>query len=408
MYSSHHPKPSYRMMCPRPLEPNGPFLDPFVPQRYRPSKRRVRVMLVWSSLLLGATIGLAQGFTSIDTFGSGDSGFSITFVDVGHPGNVGDPAGFPPGVGAVTYPYRMAKFECSEDMVNRANLIGKLGITLSTTGTNKPATMMTFYEVARFVNWLNTSSGHHAAYSFSERGEWLLWPADESWTLDGLNRYRHKDAFYFVPSADEWYKAAYFDGTNYYRYATGSNGTPTPVAQGTEPRTTVYAQPEEAGPADVDNAGGLSPYGTMAQGGNVYEWTESAQDGANDATDELLQVRGGRWATSATTLRGSSSNTGRPWQGITGTTGFRVASRVYNLPAAPRLELHPAPDGSGLELSFASQPSVVYDIERAPSPSGQYLTFQTLTGTGGVLKYVFKPADEHGAYYRVVATRLGL
>lgn len=41
---------------------------------------------------------------------------------------------------------------------------------------------------------------------------------------------RHKDAYYFLPSEDEWNKAAYHqnDGVtaNYWDYATGSNSIP--------------------------------------------------------------------------------------------------------------------------------------------------------------------------------------
>ena len=39
-----------------------------------------------------------------------------------------------------------------------------------------------------------------------------------------------------------------------------------------------------AGPADITLAGGLSPYGTMGQGGNVYEWMETEDDLANNST----------------------------------------------------------------------------------------------------------------------------
>jgi len=79
---------------------------------------------------------------------------------------------------------------------------------------------------------------------------------------------------YFLPSVDEWYKAAYYDPTGgaYYDYPTGSNTAPTPVASGTAAGTAVYSG--QVGPANITLAGGLSPYGTMGQGGNVYEWDE--------------------------------------------------------------------------------------------------------------------------------------
>ncbi|MFN8764433.1 MAG: hypothetical protein ACK5ZC_08155 [Pirellulaceae bacterium] len=73
-----------------------------------------------------------------------------------------------------------------------------------------------------------------------------------------------------MPSYNEWYKAAYFkpdsptstSGT-YYDFANGSNTAPTAVASGTADNTAVYDQSFTQGPADVDQAGGLSPYGVM-------------------------------------------------------------------------------------------------------------------------------------------------
>lgn len=358
---------------------------------------------------LGLATTVARGEVSWESFGEGTNKFTIQFVTVGAPGNSDDPAGVPYPMGGVSYGYRIGTYEVSEAMMALANTLGDLGITFSSAGGKQPATMVTFYEVARFVNWLNTSRGYPPAYRFNDKGEWLLWSPDEAWRLDGFNLYRHKDAFFFLPSADEWYKAAYFNGTNYYRYATGSNRTPVPVPSGTEPGTTVYNQPEDAGPAPVDEAGGLSPSGTMAQGGNVWEWIETAYDGVNDATDELLQIRGGRWAAGLSSIRAASCNAGRPWSGVTATTGFRVAARLSGgTPMAPELTLRPDPDGRGLELSWVSQTGVEYDLERSASPAGGFITFDTLSGTGGVLRYVFRPMQEGEAFYRVVAVRIGL
>ena len=90
--------------------------------------------------------------------------------------------------------------------------------------------------------------------------------------------FRNSLAKYFLPSVDEWYKAAYYDPTSgvYDLYPTGSNTAPTAVASGTAAGTAVF--PADYCPADITLAGGLSPYGTMGQGGNVYEWNETAFD----------------------------------------------------------------------------------------------------------------------------------
>ena len=63
-----------------------------------------------------------------DTFGSGPNIFAIEFVTIGDPGNLADPEdghtyGLP-GVqnfGAVSYRYRIGKYEISEEMIDKAN-----------------------------------------------------------------------------------------------------------------------------------------------------------------------------------------------------------------------------------------------------------------------------------------------
>jgi hypothetical protein len=69
-------------------------------------------------------------------------------------------------------------------------------------------------------------------------------------------------------------QAAYYNPTNstYYNFANGSDTAPGAVASGTADNTAVYNQSFGQGPADVTQAGGLSPYGVMGLGGNVFEW----------------------------------------------------------------------------------------------------------------------------------------
>ena len=304
-----------------------------------PKGLRVFRLRVW--LEAGTMPQPVRGEVTADDFGSGEDSFSIEFVTVSDPGNPHNLSVTTYPQGGVDYVYRMGKFEVSEGMVNKANSLGGLQITLSALGPKKPATMMNFVERARFVNWLNTSKGYPPAYRFGPSGAWELWPPEEAWQEGGLNLFRHKDAFYFLPSADEWYKAAYFDGTHYYLYPSGSDQKPIAVAEGTVGGTIVYGQGPMGLAADVDNAGGLSHYGTMGQGGNVSEWIESAADGFNDSTVELIQLRGGAWDTS---LAGLSSvgggSSGTPGSGTGPRGGFRVAARVAGgeagVPEAPR------------------------------------------------------------------------
>ena len=102
-----------------------------------------------------------------DTFGSGANTFNIEFVTIGNPGNAADTTGEPNPAGSVPTPIDMGKFEISEQMIDKANALGGLGITKDTRGADKPATSMSWNEAARFVNWLNTSSGSTPAYKFA-------------------------------------------------------------------------------------------------------------------------------------------------------------------------------------------------------------------------------------------------
>ena len=163
-------------------------------------------------------------------------------------------------------------------------------------GVNRPATGVSWNEAARFVNYLNTSKGYQAAYNFTTSGandNITLWGVGQ---YNGNNQFRHKDAYYFLPSVNEWHKGAYgnLNGT-WNKFPNGGDSPPVPVASGTAANTAVFDQSLYTGPADITNAGGLSSYGTMGQGGNVWEWNETAYYGSNDTADEYRVLRGGSW-----------------------------------------------------------------------------------------------------------------
>lgn len=306
--------------------------------------------LQWkSTLFLIAMTNMLNAQLNADTFGAGANAFTMEFITIGYPGNSSDiprPAWGSNGrYGAVPYEYQIGKYEVSRDMVNKANAAGGLGITmydmsaLGGNGANRPATDVSWNEAARFVNWLNTSQGFSPAYKFAvQPGEAgynptqniSLWnPGDLGY--NAANRYRNSLARYVLPSENEWYKAAYFDGQAgvYYGFATGSDNWPTAVPAGSAPGTAVYGG--YPGPADVDNAGGVSPFGTMAQGGNVMETLEDAYDGVNNSASEQRVVRGGSFgvpweplSTIASTYRDATSTPDA--EGYWRYVGFRVAA----------------------------------------------------------------------------------
>ena len=227
----------------------------------------------------------AQGQTITEKFGSEDDPFFIDFVTIGNLGNEADSSGNPNPVGRVDYAYKLGKYEISRDQIHKANAASGLGITLADitafggNGLDRPATGVSWNELARFVNWLNTSQGHQAAYRMTANGD--IDTVNNQWSVEdsaqgGLNRYRHKDAQFFIPTRDEWYKAAYGSPEGeWFSFATGSDTPPSPITSGTNPNSAVYGQDVYTGPADVQQAGGVSAWGTMGQNGNVWEWTES-------------------------------------------------------------------------------------------------------------------------------------
>ena len=282
---------------------------------------------------LAGMLGLIVTSAHADTFGTTGNEFTIDFVDIGNAGNADD-TGAGGGIysslyGGVSYGYRMGTFEISQDAITKATASGLLNVTAGAHTGAEPAAGISWYEAAAFVNFLNTSTGHQAAYQIDVGVTTLtLWSSGDAWQLDGENLYRHKDAYYFLPSEDEWYKAAFHqnDGVtaNYWDYAAGSNTIPTAVASGTTAGTAVY-DTVAGDPAEVDNAGGLSPYGTRGQNGNVWEWQESAFTAPNDSPSENRLVRGGAWSHPESLLRSSSRIITGP-TGSTGNIGFRVAS----------------------------------------------------------------------------------
>jgi formylglycine-generating enzyme required for sulfatase activity len=288
------------------------------------------------SCKLGITLAGLLAFTvpatRADTFGTGANAFTIDFVPIGSPGNAADTTGSPNPAGAVGYNYQMGKYEVSDAIINKFNASQGLTITKDTRGPNKPATNVSWNEAARFVNWLNTSTGGFPAYKFTTGGvndNIALWTPADTLDYNAANPFRSKRATYVLPSADEWYKAAYFNPTTntYSDFPNGLNTAPTAVASGTAANTAVYNQsPGFGGPADITLAGGLSRFGVMGLAGNVSEWDETEWDLVNNDPSSFRGSRGGGWSTPSggVSLSSSGRSLDSPWAGQ-GYTGFRVA-----------------------------------------------------------------------------------
>ena len=142
---------------------------------------------------------------------------------------------------------------------------------------NKPLIRGTFWHAARFANWMHNGQPTGAQDASTTE--------DGAYTLNGVTGdeggdiLRNPGASWWVPSQDEWYKAAYHanDGVtaNYSDYPTQSD-TP-PVAE---------VPPGGVNSANYANAVGEftdvgayidspSAYGTFDQGGNVWEQSDT-------------------------------------------------------------------------------------------------------------------------------------
>lgn len=233
-----------------------------------------------------------------DSFGSGANAFTIDFVTIGNP-SIADI-----NLGEVSYTYRMGLTEVAQDWFTKATNAGLAHATAGGFTGMKPATDLNWYEAAAFVNWLNTSTGHQAAYDLIWSGsEWTMnvWNSLDAWQLGGENLFRHKNSYYFLPTDDEWFKAAYSknDGvtTHTWLYPTGSDNVPDGIDfNGDTAFDAVFHQGFDQGqPNDVTNVGIASPYGTLGQGGNVWEMSESSSIGSNGVPSDYRVIRGGCW-----------------------------------------------------------------------------------------------------------------
>ena len=102
---------------------------------------------------------------------------------------------------------------------------------------------------------------------------------------------------------------------------------------GTDPDTAVFVGDDSGAVwntpvevADVNLAGGLSPYGTMAQNGNVREWMEGSVNGANNDVNANRTMRGGDLATEADQLVATMRYEFATPMTVNANFGFRVAS----------------------------------------------------------------------------------
>lgn len=230
----------------------------------------------------GNTGKFVSGTAGSGTFGAVSSTFDIGKTEV----NNSNYTAFLNAV-AASDPYALYNTQMSNSIggITRSGSSGSFTYAVKAGWGDKPVNYVNVYSAARFVNWLNngmpTVSGSVAVNGAINTGAYSL----ANSTLPNTALVRNPGATYFLPTRDEWFKAAYYSQTlnsgtgGYYTYATTNNSIPTisGTAADTSSNAAYYANLSSAGPMDVNGlANSVSPYGALGMFGNMAEWLQNS------------------------------------------------------------------------------------------------------------------------------------
>jgi formylglycine-generating enzyme len=324
---------------------------------------------------------------------------SLSFVTVGDPGNVADPA-TGGTLGSVGYTYQMGTYDVTlaqyTQFLNAVAATDTYGLYNSAMGTgfatlgiaqsgssgsysysvtgsapnmnNMPVFATTWGDAARFTNWLDNGQPTGVeGLTTTESGAYYLNGATTLRALDAVLSPSHSGAGvpqYFLPSENEWYKAAYYDpgsGT-YWAYPTQSNTAPGNALPDTG-NNANYLNSGYTDPANYLTPVGSfvlspGPYGTYDMGGDLFQWNEAIIGSLRRG------VRGGAWDADPSFLASSGRASAYPTLG-SDDNGFRIASNIAV----------PEPDSLALLLAGA----VAFGIWRQYRKAGWHRTAATRT-----------------------------
>ena len=239
---------------------------------------------------------------------------NIELVPVGNPGNPYDPE---TGYGGVAYEYQIGKYEVTAGQyteflnavaatdtyglyntymydpdwperdrqgcqIERSGEQDSYSYSVAAGFVDRPVNNVSWGDATRFANWLHNGQGS----GDTEDGAYFLNGATSNEALMAVTR--QSDATWFIPTDNEWYKAAYHknDGVtgNYFDYATSSDSLPgndmDDVSGNNANWLPNYPNDYPIDDPHYTTLGGEfqdseSPYGTFDQTGNVREWTET-------------------------------------------------------------------------------------------------------------------------------------
>lgn len=183
---------------------------------------------------------------------------------------------------------------------------------------------ITWFSAARFVNWL-----HHGATPDADT-------ESGAYTLNGArtgNFSRSADARWWLPSQNEWYKAAYFDPTRtgsqpYWNYPTRNDVLPQAVPPPGGPNSANYNSGQTVAHR-ITPVGAYSNsksyYGTFDQAGLLWEWSDTSF-ADHDGRPTTMNLLGGSWSLGQINISKYGARDYLP-QYQDDDTGFRVATK---------------------------------------------------------------------------------
>jgi len=331
--------------------------------------------------------------------GSPANAEAIQWVTVGDPGNSANTAHG--GYGAVATSFQIMKYEFTNqqyaDFLNSVAATDSYSLYNSNMGSdarggieqrvesgsfrysvksnmgNKPVNYVSWFDAARVANWYQNGA---TSSSDTETGAYTL-----NGVISGNAVPTNADAKYFVPTENQWYKAAYYKGggTNagYWDYATQSDTLPTAVTAGLTGDGSAgsggnfanynYAASwngQTGNVTTVGTNGGPSAYGAFDMSGNVLEW-----DDLDGTAGPLHGLRGGYYgyySQPPLNLGASDHYEGAPsleYPGI----GFRLASSAAS--GVPEID---AATGSGALSLVAGVLAMIEQRRRRATPVASF------------------------------------
>ncbi|MGD8453381.1 MAG: SUMF1/EgtB/PvdO family nonheme iron enzyme [Phycisphaerae bacterium] len=288
----------------------------------------------------------------------GSEPLPLRLLPVGNPGNLPDLRTDAAGVGAVPYTYQIGETEITAGQyceflnavaaddtyglynpemwdnamgckIERLGAPGAYTYQVSAAWVNRPVNYVSWGDAVRFANWLTNGKPHGPQdLTTTEDGSYFVNGAVEVIELQTVTR--APQAIFVLPSADEWYKAAYHynDGPtdHYYDYPTGHDNLPSNDIVSPDPGNnanffqdgfTLGSPSWRTRVGEFENS--FSPYRTFDQAGNVWEWTEEPYNWS-DRT-----CRGGSYGSYDSHLRPDSPL--RLWNIVEDEEiGFRIAN----------------------------------------------------------------------------------